>query len=96
MPPFRTVGYGRVASTGQDFGVQLEKLKGSDKVDIGSHGVAIETKSGARRPNPACKILIEAQSEAEPLLRSFDWDMEFSDGRAVTVSRSTCRRGRCR
>jgi DNA invertase Pin-like site-specific DNA recombinase len=27
-----TVGYARVSSTGQDLGVQLEKLKGCDKV----------------------------------------------------------------
>jgi phage terminase small subunit len=40
--------------------------------EIAAHGVTIKTASGTRRPNPACKVLIDAQRDAVPLLRAFE------------------------
>src|SRR5690242_8603755 len=40
--------------------------------EISQHGAVIETKSGLRKANPACTVLIGAQRAAERYLREFE------------------------
>ena len=56
-----TVGYARVSSTGQDLGVQLEKLKGCDKVFK-------EKRSGIDAGRPELKRGLEYLREGDTLL----------------------------
>ena len=56
-----TVGYARVSSTGQDLGVQLEKLKGCDKVFK-------EKRSGIDAGRPELKRCLEYLREGDTLL----------------------------
>src|SRR5665648_567312 len=56
-----TVGYARVSSTGQDLGVQLEKLKGCDKVFK-------EKRSGVDAGRPELKRCLEYLREGDTLL----------------------------
>jgi DNA invertase Pin-like site-specific DNA recombinase len=56
-----TVGYARVSSTGQDLGVQLEKLKGCDKVFK-------EKRSGVDARRPELKRCLEYLREGDTLL----------------------------
>lgn len=39
--------------------------------EIAQHGATVLTKSGARRPNPACGTLLAAQKAVAPLLHDF-------------------------
>jgi len=55
------VGYARVSSLGQDLAVQLEKLKGCDKVFK-------EKKSGVDAGRPALKACLEYLREGDTLL----------------------------
>ena len=56
-----TVGYARVSSTGQDLSVQLEKLKGCDKVFK-------EKRSGVDAGRPELKRCLEYLREGDALL----------------------------
>jgi len=56
-----TVGYARVSSTGQDLGVQLEKLAGCDKVFK-------EKRSGLDAGRPELKRCLEYLREGDTLL----------------------------
>ena len=56
-----TVGYARVSSTGQDLGVQLEKLKVCDKVFK-------EKRSGVDAGRPELKRCLEYLREGDTLL----------------------------
>ena len=56
-----TVGYARVSSTGQDLGVQLEKLAGCDKVFK-------EKRSGVDAGRPELKRCLEYLREGDTLL----------------------------
>ena len=56
-----TVGYARVSSTGQDLGVQLEKLKGCDKVFK-------EKRSGIDAGRPELKRCLDYLREGDTLL----------------------------
>jgi len=56
-----TVGYARVSTTGQDLGVQLEKLKGCDKVFK-------EKRSGVDAGRPELKACLEYLREGDTLL----------------------------
>jgi len=56
-----TVGYARVSSLGQDLAVQLEKLKGCDKVFK-------EKKSGVDAGRPGLKACLEYPREGDTLL----------------------------
>jgi DNA invertase Pin-like site-specific DNA recombinase len=56
-----TVGYARVSSLGQDLAVQLEKLKGCDKVFK-------EKKSGVDAGRPGLKACLEYLREGDTLL----------------------------
>ena len=56
-----TVGYARVSSTGQDLGVQLEKLKGCDKVFK-------EKRSGVDAGRPELKRCLDYLREGDTLL----------------------------
>ena len=56
-----TVGYARVSSTGQDLGVQLEKLKGCDKVFK-------EKRSGVDAGRPELKRCLEYLRDGDTLL----------------------------
>ena len=56
-----TVGYARVSSTGQDLGVQLEKLSGCDKVFK-------EKRSGVDAGRPELKRCLEYLREGDTLL----------------------------
>ena len=56
-----TVGYARVSSTGQNLGVQLEKLKGCDKVFK-------EKRSGVDAGRPELKRCLEYLREGDTLL----------------------------
>ncbi len=56
-----TVGYARVSSSGQDLGVQLEKLKGCDKVFK-------EKRSGVDTGRPELKRCLEYLREGDTLL----------------------------
>jgi DNA invertase Pin-like site-specific DNA recombinase len=56
-----TVGYARVSSTGQDLTVQLEKLKGCDKVFK-------EKRSGVDAGRPQLKRCLEYLREGDTLL----------------------------
>ncbi len=55
------VGYARVSSTGQDLGVQLEKLKGCDKVFK-------EKRSGVDAGRPELKRCLDYLREGDTLL----------------------------
>jgi DNA invertase Pin-like site-specific DNA recombinase len=57
------VGYARVSSTGQDLGVQLDKLKGCDKVFT-------EKRSGVDAGRPELKRCLEYLREGDTLLVS--------------------------
>jgi DNA invertase Pin-like site-specific DNA recombinase len=57
------VGYARVSSTGQDLGVQLDKLKGCDKVFK-------EKRSGVDAGRPELKRCLEYLREGDTLLVS--------------------------
>src|SRR4051794_25480076 len=39
--------------------------------EIETAGLSFETKTGAKRPNPACAILLSAQRAAAPLMKTF-------------------------
>src|SRR5712691_6382658 len=56
-----TIGYARVSSTGQDLGVQLDKLKGCDKVFR-------EKRSGVDVGRPELKRCLEYLREGDTLL----------------------------
>jgi DNA invertase Pin-like site-specific DNA recombinase len=56
-----TAGYARVSSTGQDLGVQLEKLKGCDRVFK-------EKRSGVDAGRPELKRCLEHLRERDTLL----------------------------
>src|SRR3990170_6465259 len=56
-----TVGYARVSSTGQDLGVQLDKLKGCDKVFK-------EKRSGVDAGRPELKRCLDYLREGDTLL----------------------------
>src|SRR6478735_8678285 len=56
-----TVGYARVSSLGQDLAVQLEKLKGCDKVFK-------EKRSGVDAGRPELKACLEYLREGDTLL----------------------------
>jgi len=56
-----TVGYARVSSLGQDLAVQLEKLKGCDKVFK-------EKKSGVDAGRPELKACLEYLRDGDTLL----------------------------
>ena len=56
-----TVGYARVSSTGQDLGVQLEKLKGCDKVFK-------EKRTGVDAGRPELKRCLDYLREGDTLL----------------------------
>ena len=56
-----TVGYARVSSTGQDLAVQLEKLKGCDKIFK-------EKRSGVDTGRPELKRCLEYLREGDTLL----------------------------
>ena len=56
-----TVGYARVSSLGQDLAVQLEKLKGCDKVFR-------EKLSGVDAGRPELKACLEYLREGDTLL----------------------------
>jgi DNA invertase Pin-like site-specific DNA recombinase len=58
-----TVGYARVSSTGQDLGVQLEKLEGA-----GCEKVFKEKRSGADAGRPELKRCLEYLREGDILL----------------------------
>ena len=60
-----TVGYARVSSTGQDLSVQLEKLKGCDKVFK-------EKRSGVDAGRPELKSCLNYLREGDTLLVSQD------------------------
>ena len=61
-----TVGYARVSSTGQDLGVQLEKLEAT-----GCEKVFKEKRSGADAGRPELKRCLE-------YLRDGDYGVEYS------------------
>ena len=56
-----TVGYARVSSAGQDLGVQLDKLKGCEKVFK-------EKRSGVDAGRPALRRCLEYLREGDTLL----------------------------
>jgi DNA invertase Pin-like site-specific DNA recombinase len=57
-----TVGYTRVSSLGQDLAVQLEKLKGCDKIFK-------EKRSGVDAGRPGLKACLDYLREGDTLVR---------------------------